>query len=134
MVSPGRVSQSTDDGVRIATSFLSVYMSAWGPRTAVQVILAEHEQLTTVIGGMLRFVDMRDPGGKPPGLMVFRTMLYYIREYPEKVHHPEEDRYLFTRLSARTDELDETIEELELQLPTVTSGLKIWRMSGPAMI
>jgi len=47
-------------------------MSAWGPRTAVQVILAEHEQLTTVIEGMLRFVDMLDAGGKPPGLMVFQ--------------------------------------------------------------
>lgn len=90
-------------------------MSAWGPRTAVQVILAEHEQLMTVIEGMLRLVDLLDAGGKPPGLMVLRAMLYYIREYAEQVHHPKEDRFLFTRLRARTHELDETIEELELQ-------------------
>ncbi|WP_240975340.1 hypothetical protein [Paraburkholderia aromaticivorans] len=31
-------------------------------------------------------------------------MLYYIREYPQQVHHPKEDRYLSTPLRDRTDE------------------------------
>jgi hemerythrin-like domain-containing protein len=37
-------------------------------------------------------------------------MLYYIREYPEQVHHPKEDRYLFARLRDRTGELDEVLD------------------------
>jgi hemerythrin-like domain-containing protein len=68
------------------------------PRGAIHVIFKEHEQLSAVIAGMLRFVRLLETGGKTPGLMVFRAMLYYIREYPEQVHHPKEDNYLFARL------------------------------------
>lgn len=116
-------------------------MSAWGPRTAVKVILAEHEQLTTVIGGMLRFIDILDEGEKPPGLMIFRAMLYYIREYPEQVHHPKENRFLFTRLRARTHELDEIIDELELQhaqgdvrLRNLENALSRYELTGRAAL
>jgi len=84
-------------------------------RNAVRHILDEHEQLSTVIHGMLYFVRLIDKGEKAPGLMVFRAMLYYIREYPEQVHHPKEDQYLFARLRDRTSELDETLAELESQ-------------------
>jgi hemerythrin-like domain-containing protein len=48
--------------------------------------------------------------------MVFRAMLYYIREYPEQVHHPiKEDRYLFTPLRDRTGEFDHVLDDLECQ-------------------
>lgn len=84
-------------------------------RNAVRIILDEHEQLSAVIHGMLYFVRLIDKGEKAPGLMVFRAMLYYIREYPEQVHHPKEDQYLFARLRDRASELDETLAELESQ-------------------
>jgi hemerythrin-like domain-containing protein len=47
--------------------------------------------------------------------MVFRAMLYYIREYPEQVHHPKEDLHLFARLRGHTEALDDVIDELESQ-------------------
>jgi hemerythrin-like domain-containing protein len=84
-------------------------------RNALRTILDEHEQLSMVIHGMLHFVRLIDRGEKAPGLMVFRAMLYYIREYPEQVHHPKEDQYLFKLLRDRTNELDDTLVELELQ-------------------
>lgn len=84
-------------------------------RNAVRLILDEHKQLSAVIHGMLCFVRLIDRGEKAPGLMVFRAMLYYIREYPEQVHHPKEDQYLFARLRDRTSKLDETLAELESQ-------------------
>jgi len=84
-------------------------------RNAVRLILDEHKQLSAVIQGMLCFVRLIDKGEKAPGLMVFRAMLYYIREYPEQVHHPKEAQYLFARLRDRTSELDETLAELESQ-------------------
>lgn len=84
-------------------------------RNAVRIILDEHEQLSEVIHGMQYFVRLVDKGEKAPGLMVFRAMLYYIREYPEQVHHPKEDQYLFARLRDRTSDLDETLAELESQ-------------------
>ncbi|MEM5436732.1 hemerythrin domain-containing protein [Paraburkholderia diazotrophica] len=84
-------------------------------RSAVQVIMREHQQLSVVIAGMQRFVELLGVGVKTPGLMVFRAMLYYIREYPERIHHPKEDQYLFARLWHRTRELDKVIAELEAQ-------------------
>lgn len=84
-------------------------------RNAVRIILDEHEQLSAVTHGMLYFVRLIDKGENAPGLMVFRAMLYYIREYPEQVHHPKEDQYLFARLRDRTNEFDETLVELESQ-------------------
>ncbi|TDN63196.1 hemerythrin domain-containing protein [Paraburkholderia sp. BL10I2N1] len=90
-------------------------MQAPQPRSAVQVIMREHQQLSTVIAGMQRFVELLGADAKTPGLMVFRAMLYYIREYPERVHHPKENQYLFARLWHRTRELDPVIADLEAQ-------------------
>ncbi|WP_277352276.1 hemerythrin domain-containing protein [Paraburkholderia aromaticivorans] len=84
-------------------------------RNAITVILHEHEQMSTVIEGMRRFVGLLAAGTPAPGLMVLRAMLYYIREYPQQVHHPKEDRYLFTPLRDRTDEFDHILTELESQ-------------------
>ncbi|KVO02188.1 hemerythrin domain-containing protein [Burkholderia ubonensis] len=90
-------------------------MRAPQPRSALQVILREHRQLSTVIAGMQHFVGRLAAGATMPGLMVLRAMLYYIREYPEQIHHPNEDRYLFACLRRRTQALDEVIDELEAQ-------------------
>ncbi|MGT0196531.1 hemerythrin domain-containing protein [Burkholderia pyrrocinia] len=90
-------------------------MSSHGPRRAIAIIFREHEQLSTVIDGMRRFVHLLTTGKPAPGLMVFRAMLYYIREYPEKVHHPKEERYLFAPLRDKTNEFDSVIDELESQ-------------------
>ncbi|RQS21424.1 hemerythrin domain-containing protein [Burkholderia sp. Bp8998] len=86
-----------------------------GPHRAVAVILHEHAQLSTVIDGMRRFVHLLVAGAPVPGLIVFRAMLYYIREYPQQIHHPKEDRYLFTPLRERTSEFDGVLDELEAQ-------------------
>lgn len=90
-------------------------MQPRAPRSAIQVILNEHRQLSGIIEGMQRFTHLMETGSKVPGPMVFRAMHYYIREYPEQVHHPKEDRYLFARLRARTDDFDNVLAKLEAQ-------------------
>ncbi|MBN3789483.1 hemerythrin domain-containing protein [Burkholderia sp. Ac-20353] len=84
-------------------------------KSAVQAILREHQQLSTIITGMQRFVELLGAGAKTPGLMVLRAMLYYIREFPEQVHHPKEDCFIFARLWHRAYDLDKTIADLEEQ-------------------
>jgi hemerythrin-like domain-containing protein len=42
-------------------------------------------------------------------------MLHYIRTFPEALHHPKEDAYLFRKLRMRTDATDEVIRELQRQ-------------------
>lgn len=110
-------------------------------RNAIQVMMREHQQLTTVISGMKHFIHLREAGMATPGLMVFRAMLYYIREYPEKVHHPKEDCYLFARLLERTHDLDEVIAALvsehaqgDTRLRNIEDALVRYELEGPPAI
>jgi len=82
---------------------------------SLRVIQDEHEHLSSVIQGMRYFVRQIESGGNAPDLKVFRAMLYYIMEYPEKVHHPKEDQYLFTKIKERTHQLDSELDALSEQ-------------------
>ena len=82
---------------------------------AIRVIQDEHDRLSAVIHGMQHFVRAINKGEKAPDPKVFRAMLLYISEYPEQVHHPKEDQYLFARLRERTSEVNQTLDELESQ-------------------
>jgi len=81
-------------------------------RSAIQVILSEHRRLTSIVSGMLRVVDDMTARPGASGTMLLRAMLYYIQEFPEQVHHPKEERYLFARLREHTDEFDSVLDEL----------------------
>ncbi|WP_082584152.1 hemerythrin domain-containing protein [Noviherbaspirillum sp. Root189] len=82
---------------------------------SVRSIQADHDLLNAVIQAMVHIVRAIDKGGKAPDLKVFRAMLFYIREYPEKMHHPKEDYLLFPLVRKRTHEVDQAIAELEAQ-------------------
>jgi hemerythrin-like domain-containing protein len=82
---------------------------------AIRVIQEEHDQLAAVIKGMQHFLRAIDKGGKAPEPKVFRAMLLYIIDYPEKVHHPKEDQYLFARVRQRTDQVNQELDALEAE-------------------
>ncbi|MFX1767886.1 hemerythrin domain-containing protein [Paraburkholderia sp. A1RI-2L] len=84
-------------------------------RSAIQVMLSEHSRLTSIVSGMLRVVDDMAYSAGSPSAMLMRAMLYYIQEFPDQIHHPKEEQYLFGRLRERTDECNGVIEELERQ-------------------
>jgi hemerythrin-like domain-containing protein len=82
---------------------------------AIRVIQDEHDQLAAVIKGMQHFLRAIDKGENAPEPKVFRAMLLYIIEYPEKVHHPKEDQTLFARLRQRTDQVNQELDALEAE-------------------
>lgn len=79
-----------------------------------RIIQQEHQRLGAVIRAMLHFVRGIGEGDNPPPFKVFRAMLLYIADFPEKMHHPKEDG-LFVLLRKRTGTVDDTIAELEVQ-------------------
>lgn len=83
--------------------------------TALGIILDEHRSLAAVIHG-LRFLvrEMREKGVEPDGRLLW-SMLYYIDAFPQKLHHPKEEAYLFRLLRQRTGEAEATIRTLEEQ-------------------
>jgi hemerythrin-like domain-containing protein len=42
-------------------------------------------------------------------------MVQYIDRFPERLHHPKEDKYLFALLRQRTADADAVLDELEAQ-------------------
>ena len=75
----------------------------------------EHRSLAAVLHGLEFLVREARDAGKPPSFGLLRAMVHYIKVFPEALHHPKEDAYLFRKLRERTSEFDETLTELEQQ-------------------
>jgi hemerythrin-like domain-containing protein len=84
-------------------------------KTALNIIRSEHRALAAVIHGLRYLVEQVDKGGPAPDLKVFRAMLHYIDAFPERLHHPKEDRYLFAKIRQRYPEANAIIAGLEAQ-------------------
>ena len=79
---------------------------------ALAVLREEHRSLAAVLHALLAQVD--DTARRPdPALL--RAMLFYIEQFPERLHHPKEEQHLFARLRQRTQECDALLGELEQQ-------------------
>ncbi len=79
------------------------------------ILRDEHRSLAAVIHGLEFLVRSARDGGTLPSFPLLHAMVHYIRAFPEALHHPKEDAYLFRRLRARTSEFDATLDELERQ-------------------
>lgn len=81
---------------------------------AIQIIRDEH----TAVAAMLRSLKLlveKGHGGKPQRFFeVVRSMLFYIDEFPERRHHPNESKFLFPLLMRGAPELRSVIERLEI--------------------
>ena len=82
-------------------------------RTLLQSLYDEHRSIAAVLHGMRFLVREQRRLGRPVDPRVFRAMVYYLDVFPERHHHPKEDRYLFAAVRSRTDEGAEVIERLE---------------------
>ena len=85
---------------------------ALGP---LAVIRDEHRSMAAVLHGFEYLVREAREAGVPPSFSLLRAMLHWVKAYPEALHHPKEEAYLFPRLRARTHDVDATLDELERQ-------------------
>jgi hemerythrin-like domain-containing protein len=82
---------------------------------AVRIIEDEHRSIAAVLHGLTFLAhDIRDRGATPDH-RVLHAMLDYIVAFPEKLHHPKEDRYLFARLRERDPGAVPLIEKLQAE-------------------
>lgn len=79
------------------------------------IISDEHRSLAAIIHGLEFLVRQARDAQEPPSFPLLHAMLRYIDEFPEALHHPKEEMYLFRKLRMRTGELDATLDELERQ-------------------
>lgn len=79
---------------------------------ALAVIHDEHRSFAAVIHGLKYLLRESREKGAAPDFKLLWAMLYYLDAFPEKLHHPKEDAYLFARLRNRTREADEALDDV----------------------
>ncbi len=82
---------------------------------AIRIIHDEHRALAAVLQGLLHLVTEIDEGRMQPDFRVLAAMLHYIDAFPEKLHHPKEDEFLYRLLRARLAEPLPLLDELEAE-------------------
>ncbi len=93
---------------------------------AVAIMQDEHRSLAAVVSGLVHLVKQANQSNVALDVPLIKAMLHYIEAFPERLHHPKEDAYLFERLGSRTSEYDAAIEELRAQ--HVSGGMQLKAM------
>ena len=82
-------------------------------RESVRIIHDEHDALSAMLRSIGMMVD-RGPGNEPENFFdVLRAMLFYIDEFPERLHHTKESELLFPPVARLAPETREAIDKLE---------------------
>lgn len=82
---------------------------------AIAQIHAEHRALGAVVHGLLHFAQQARSTGKAPDFGLLWTMLQYITDFPQKLHHVKEEDYIFEPLASVSPEAGQIIESLRSQ-------------------
>lgn len=82
---------------------------------AIGIIEDEHNSLKAVLHGLNWLVRHARETTAEPDFRLLWALLNYIDAFPEKLHHPKEDAYLFRRLRERTREADAVLDTLARQ-------------------
>lgn len=84
-------------------------------RKAIRILRDEHRSISAVLQGLQQLARMAQKAAVKPDFAVFRAMIHYIDAFPERLHHPKEDAYLFARLLARDAASRPLIERLRAE-------------------
>jgi hemerythrin-like domain-containing protein len=99
--------------------------------SALNIIRDEHRSISAVMHAMKQLALEAEKRDVEPDFKVFRAMIYYIDQFPERMHHPKEDQFLFARLALRAPQAKELIEELRTEHVT---GARLIRDLEQALI
>jgi hemerythrin-like domain-containing protein len=79
---------------------------------AIQKIRDEHRSISAVLHGLKQLAREAQNARVKPDFAVFRAMIHYVDEFPEQLHHPKEDAFLFPPLAARVPEAQALVDSL----------------------
>jgi hemerythrin-like domain-containing protein len=108
---------------------------------SIRIIHDEHAALAAMLQS-LRMMVKRGPSDEPENYFdVLRAMLFYIDEFPERLHHTKETELLFPPVAARAPHLQEAITRLgqdhaqgEASVRHIQHLLLAWELLGEKSI
>ena len=78
-----------------------------------RIIHEEHAALAAMLRSVLLLLAQYRNRGETPDFAVLRAMLFYIDEFPERLHHPKESKLLFPMLRSRSSEAAAVLNQLD---------------------
>ena len=81
--------------------------------SSLTVIRDEHQALAAMLRSIPMLLDKCRRDGTPPPFDVLRAMMFYVDEFPERLHHTKESELLFPKLRERCPELVDTLARLD---------------------
>lgn len=79
---------------------------------ALEIIRHEHQALSAMLRSLSMLVALSRRRSTLPDFALLRAMLFYVDEFPERLHHPKESELLFPRLVARAPHLADVVARL----------------------
>ena len=80
---------------------------------ALDIIRDEHQALAAMLRSLTLLLAQARREHKLPDFGVLRAMLFYVDEFPERLHHPKESALLFPKLRERCPELAPVLARLD---------------------
>ncbi|QXL83716.1 ATP-binding cassette domain-containing protein [Comamonas sp. NLF-1-9] len=81
---------------------------------AIDVIQNEHRAIAAVLHALSHIVQGIESAQIEPNFTLLASLIEYIAEMPDKVHHPKENQ-IFALLRSKTRELDAQLDRLEAE-------------------
>jgi hemerythrin-like domain-containing protein len=82
---------------------------------AISALDKEHRSIRKVVALLERLLEDLARFDSEPDFVLLSSALYYIDEFPERVHHPTEEQHIFDRLRRTTTALDPALDRLQAQ-------------------
>ena len=106
---------------------------------SLQIIRDEHASLAAMLQSMRMLVERGPHDSRTNFFDVVRAMLFYIDEYPERLHHPKESNLLFPRVVKASPKVLGAIDRLERDhmysekaARELQHQLLAWELLGPS--
>ncbi len=81
--------------------------------SALRIIRDEHQALAAMLSSISLLLAQHRRDGTLPEFDVLRAMLFYIDEFPERLHHRKESELLFPLVRARSPETATVLDRLD---------------------
>lgn len=119
----GSVTRKVLEGATLPVLVAAVESNLAAPsheQRALALLREEHRSLAAVLHALLERVD---DAARPADPALLHAMLFYVEQFPERLHHPKEELELFARLRRRTSECDALLAELQREHQAGAAGL-----------
>lgn len=90
-------------------------MNATREAESLRIIRDEHRAIASVLRTMNLLLADHRQRGTLPDFGILRAMLFYLDEYPERLHHPNESKLLFPTIRKRSQEARDILDRLDAE-------------------